>query len=80
VRGLETGPLEATQADEVAGVWRADERDDDGEALTTAAAELLLADGLEPRGHYERFGMQARRSFTRYSKRLAHAPAGNRSS
>ena len=49
MRGLETGPLEATQADEVAGVWRADERRHDGEALTTAAAELLLADGLEPR-------------------------------
>ena len=49
MRGLETGPLEATQADEVAGVWRADERRHDGEALTTAAAELLLADGFEPR-------------------------------
>jgi len=49
VRGLETGPPEATQADEVAGVWRADERHDDGEALTTAAAELLLADGFEAR-------------------------------
>ena len=49
MRGLETGPLEATQADEVAGVWRADERRHDGEALTTPAAELLLADGFEPR-------------------------------
>ena len=49
MRGLETGPPEATQADEVAGVWRADKRHDDGEALTTAAAELLLADGFEAR-------------------------------